>query len=116
MTPFDFFEKTFKSKVEADPACMKSSGVKGKKIALNIEGGDGGQWTFNFDAEGNLQMESGNAASDAECLVTMKDKTFDGMLRGKVNVPMAFVTRKIKVKGEQSLAAKLGIALQKSFS
>lgn len=115
MTPKDFFDKKFSSKVEEDPACLQSAGVRGKTIALDIEGKDGGAWTFVFDGEGKLSLKSGSADSSAACLISMKDKTFEGMLQGKVNVPMAFVMRKIKVKGEQSLAVKVGQALQSLF-
>ena len=94
---------------------MKEAGVNSKKIALDIEGSTGGQWTFIFDDTGSLTMNNGALASDAECVISMKDDTFMGMLSGKVNVPMAFVMRKIKFKGESSLAAKLGLALQKVF-
>lgn len=94
---------------------MKEAGVTSKKIALDIEGSSGGQWTFQFDGEGLLTMQNGSLAPDAACTISMKDDTFTGMLSGKVNVPMAFVMRKIKVKGENALAAKLGLALQKAF-
>lgn len=115
MTPKEFFDNKFSAKVSEDPACMQSAGVRDKKIALDIEGKDGGAWTFTFDGEGKLSLASGSADPSAACIISMKDKTFDGMLRGKVNVPMAFVMRKIKVKGEQSLAVKLGQALQGLF-
>jgi putative sterol carrier protein len=115
MTPKDFFDKQFASKVQENPACMREAGVTSKKIALEIEGSTGGQWTFEFDASGLVAMKSGVLAPDAACVISMKDDTFTGMLTGKVNVPMAFVMRKIKVKGESALAAKLGLTLQKVF-
>ena len=115
MTPKDFFEKKFASKVQENPACMQEAGVTSKKIALEIDGSTGGKWTFQFDGQGLLTMQNGVSAPDAACVISMKDETFTGMLSGKVNVPMAFVMRKIKVKGENALAAKLGLALQKAF-
>ena len=88
--------------------------MSSKSIALDIEGSGGGQWIFRFDDKGLLTMQEG-AASDASCVISMKDEIFTGMATGKVNVPMAFITRKIKVKGDSSLAAKLGTSLQKLF-
>jgi putative sterol carrier protein len=115
MTPKEFFENKFAKKVSEDPACMKNAGVVEKMISLDISGPTGGQWTFVFDAQGHLSMQNNALNPSAECQVSMKDELFKGMLEGKVNVPMAFVMRKIKVKGETPLAAKLGIALQKNF-
>ncbi len=109
----DFFEKKFASKIQENPACLKSAGLTSKSIGLDITGADGGQWTFHFDAEGNIQMDSGALDSQAACVISTSDKTFEGMMTGKVNVPMAFVMRKIKVKGDSGLAAKMGIALQR---
>lgn len=114
MTARDFFEKKFAPKISANPACLQDAGVTSKSIALDIEGSGGGQWTFRFDDKGMLSMQPG-AAADSACVISMKDDTFTGMASGKVNVPMAFITRKIKVKGESSLAAKLGTSLQKLF-
>ena len=114
MNARDFFETKLASKISADPACMKEAGVTGKSIAIDIDGPGGGKWTFRFDGQGLLTMQSGSA-DDAACVVSMKDETFQGMISGKVNVPMAFLTRKIKVSGESSLAAKLGTTLQKLF-
>ena len=110
----DFFEKKFAPKIASNPACLQDAGVTSKAIALDIEGAGGGQWTFHFDDKGLLTMKAGTAA-DAACVISMKDDTFTGMAQGKVNVPMAFLTRKIKVKGESTLAAKLGTSLQKLF-
>jgi putative sterol carrier protein len=110
----DFFEQKFAPKIASNPACLQDAGVTSKSISLDIEGSGGGQWTFQFDAQGLLTMKPG-ASSDAACVITMKDDIFTGMAQGKVNVPMAFLTRKIKVKGESTLAAKLGTSLQKLF-
>ncbi|MEO5666457.1 MAG: SCP2 sterol-binding domain-containing protein [Bdellovibrionota bacterium] len=114
MTARDFFEQKFAPKIASNPACLLDAGVISKSIALDIEGAGGGQWTFRFDDKGMLSMQSGSA-SDAAAVISMKDDIFTGMVTGKVNVPMAFITRKIKVKGESSLAAKLGSSLQKLF-
>lgn len=115
MTPKEFFDQKFTTKVQENPLCMKEAGVVSKKIAVDIEGKTGGKWTFLFDDQGSLKIQATVLAPDADCLISMKDEVFMGMLSGKINVPMAFVMRKIKVKGENSLAAKMGLALQKVF-
>ena len=113
--PKNFFDNKLTNKIKEDPACLKSAGVTSKTIAIEVTGSEGGAWVFHFDGEGHLTMEAGAPSADAACLITTSDKTFSGMLKGKVNVPMAFVMRKIKVKGDSGLAAKMGIALQKVF-
>jgi putative sterol carrier protein len=109
----EFFNTKFAAKVAQDPGFMQKAGVRGKNIAVDIDGARGGQWTFMFDGEGMVAMKPG--AENADCVIMTSDKTFEGMLAGTVNVPMAFLMRKIKVKGENSLAMKLGLALQESF-
>lgn len=111
----EFFEQKFAQKVQEDPALLSESGLKDKKVVVEIDGSTGGSWGIRFDAAGNVYFE-GNAPSDsADCVIQMKEDTFEGMLAGKVNVPFAFMMRKIKVKGESSVAAKVGLALQKRF-
>ncbi len=108
----DFFDIDFQKRATEDPACMQKAGVRGKTVVLNLDGTSGGQWTFTFDADGKLEFKKGTAPS-ADCEISMKDETFDGLLQGKVNVPFAFMMRKIKVKGDVAIAANVGLALQK---
>jgi putative sterol carrier protein len=115
MTAKEFFENKFAPKLATNPNLLSSSGVKAKKVALQIEGDGGGQWLFLFDSSGNLEMKMGKAET-SDCLIEMKDSVFQGLLEGKVNITMAVMTRKIRVKGELSLAALVGSALKKSLA
>ena len=113
-TAKEFFEQKFAKKIQEDPAFMASAGVRGQSIGVSLDGFNGGEWTFEFDSNGSVVMKTGGAAQ-ATCMIQTSDKIFEGMITGSVNVPMAFITRKIKVKGESQLAVKLGLALQKAF-
>lgn len=114
MNPQEFFDVKFSNKVHANPSLLAAAGLRNQTLSLELEGAQGGAWSFAFDGEGKLQISKGT--SHAACTISMKDETFMGLLAGKVNVPMAVFTRKIKIKGESSLAAKLGMALQKVFA
>ena len=92
---------------------MAQANVRGKSVVLDIEGSGGGQWSFDFAQDGALALQP--ASNSADCTIWMKDSTFEKMIDGSLNVPVAFVMRKIKVKGEVSLAADVGMALQKLF-
>ncbi len=113
MNPQEFFDQKFQAKVTENPSILSSAGLRNQSLAVELDGASGGNWHFQFDAKGDLTMSK--AQHPADCTIAMKDETFMGLLNGKVNVPMAVFTRKIKLKGEASLAAKLGLALQKIF-
>jgi|GEM_PF-1453250 len=112
-TTKDLFDNLLPAKLKADPLCLKSSGVTNKTIAVSVEGDGGGAWAFRFDDNGAVSFVP--ATGESDCLIETKDQTFQGMIDGSVNVAWAFVTRKIKVKGDSALAAKLGASLQKLF-
>lgn len=108
-----FIEVKLKSKISENPMCMSHSNVKGKSVVLDVEGSGGGQWSFDFDSNGAIVI--GINVNDSDCTIWMKDETFEKMIDGSLNVPFAFMMRKIKVKGEVGLAASVGLALQKLF-
>jgi len=114
MNTKEFFEVKFASKISENPGILSESGLREKTVAIEIDGNTGGAWTFQFDGSGNISMEAG-AEDSAACTISMKDETFEAMLKGKVNVPFAVLTRKIKIRGESAIAAKIGMLLQKIF-
>ena len=114
-SPKLFFNETVKIRIQENAGFLSTAGILSKKISLEIEGDEGGEWFFSFDDKGHVLMQHRTAESNSECHIQMSDKTFEGIMNGSVNVPMAFMFRKIKVKGEAGLAVKLGQALQKSF-
>ncbi len=114
MNPKDFFENKFASKIKEDPDVLSGAGIRTQSVSIDIDGSGGGKWTFTFDGNGKVSMEAG-LLPESVCTIAMKDETFEGMINGKVNIPFAVITRKIKIKGETAIAAKIGIALQKAF-
>jgi putative sterol carrier protein len=104
----EFFESYLSGKLTQNPGYLSQAGLSSKAVSLDLE--SAGQWTVCFDGSGHASIKNGLAAPD--CTIQMSEKTFADMIAGSLNVPMAVVTRKIKIKGESSLAAKFGMALK----
>ena len=112
----DFFNKTFFDHALKNSLCLAESGLKNQKIGVQIEGSGGGQWLIVFDAVGAVKITvDGGENENIPTLIQTSEKIFEGLLTGSVNIPMAFLTRKLKVKGETNVAVKLGLALKKVF-
>jgi putative sterol carrier protein len=78
--------------------------------------GDGfdGSIKIEITDEGSLVIdEDGASASDADCDCTMTSdaETFEGILSGDVNATSAFMSGKLAVDGDMSVAMKLGSVL-----
>jgi len=105
-TPKEIFEKSL-------PERMKAKGDDVKKVnavyQFIINGGNGGKWWVDTTKSGG-EVGSGDKA-DAKCTITMSDTDFVDMVSGKLNGQMAFMTGKLKIKGDMSLAMKLGNVL-----
>jgi putative sterol carrier protein len=112
-TIHQIFNEFLPGKIQNDPMCLAETGVREKTIGIEIEGAQGGSWAFRFDGQGAVSVVP--ATPSADCTIETKDATFQELLAGKLNVAWAFVTRKIKVRGDSALAAKLGSGLQKLF-
>lgn len=111
----EIFNDYLPKKLSAVNKLFDVEALRGKSVGLDLEGPDGGAWTLVIDSGGGASVEAG-LAPQAACVIHMKESVFEGLLNGSVNVPMAVLTRKIKIKGETTVAAKLGLALQKIMS
>ena len=71
--------------------------------------GDGFDGSIKID----VIDENGASASDAdaECTMTSDAETFEGILTGDVNATSAFMSGKLAVDGDMSMAMKLGSVL-----
>ena len=72
---------------------------------FNITGEGGGDW-YIVIRNGEATVHEGNAENPSITL-TMEAGNFVNLLQGKLNGQMAFMTGKLKIKGEMGLALKL---------
>ncbi len=98
---------TVKETFDAMPARFKPDRAQGVKatIQYDITGQGGG--TYHVDiGDGNCAMKEGPAASP-NLTLTMVAQDWLDMVSGKLNGQMAFMSGKLKIKGDMGLAMKL---------
>lgn len=72
---------------------------------FNVSGPEGGAWTVDCTAPGG-KVTAGTDPG-AGCTVHVADTDFLGIVQGKVNPAMAFMTGKLRIQGDMGLAMKL---------
>ena len=95
-TPREFFE-TLESRV--DPS--KAAGLTATYL-FEIEGA--GNWTVDVD-DGKVSVSENGA--DADCTISTTSETFMKIARGEQNPTAAYMSGKLKVKGDMGQAMKL---------
>ncbi|MFT4717597.1 MAG: putative sterol carrier protein [Paracoccaceae bacterium] len=91
--------------------------INGAVEALQAKLGDSGfdsSVKFTIGDEGSVVVDSqGARASDeeTECTLTADADTFQSMMDGSLNPTAAFMTGKLSVDGDMSIAMKLGALL-----
>lgn len=101
MDPREFFEKTLPAQLNDDPDKAKAIGATYK---FAVDGA--GTWVANL-AELTVVEEDG----DAQCTVEVSSEDFAAILDKTLNAQMAFMSGKLKIKGDMGLAMKLGQVL-----
>ena len=96
MSARDFFD-TLESRV--DPA--KTAGMNNSYL-FDIDGA--GKWKVDVHDGGVKVTEN---ADDADVTITTSQETFDRIVSGEQNATSAYMTGKLKVKGDMGAAMKL---------
>ena len=96
MSAKDFFD-TLQSRV--DPA--KTAGMNNSYL-FDIDGA--GKWKVDVQ-DGNVSVTQG--AEDADVTITTSEETFEKITSGEQNATSAYMTGKLKVKGDMGAAMKL---------
>jgi len=72
---------------------------------FKLSGDDGGNWVIEL-SDDNKEVREGEE-DDAQCVISMTATDFMAMIGGSLNPQMAFMTGKLRVKGDMGLALKL---------
>jgi putative sterol carrier protein len=92
----EFFEGL---EARVDPA--KTAGMTNTYV-FDIDGA--GTWTVAVD-DGNVKVSEG--AGDADATISASEETFQKIAAGEQNATSAYMTGKLKIKGDMGAAMKL---------
>ena len=96
MSAKDFFD-TLETRVDAS----KTAGMNNSYL-FDIDGA--GTWKVDVQ-DGNVNVTEGGG--DADVTITTSEETFDKLVSGEQNPTSAYMTGKLKVKGDMGAAMKL---------
>jgi putative sterol carrier protein len=96
MSAREFFE-TLESRVDQS----KTAGMNNSYL-FDIEGA--GKWTVNVE-DGDVKVSEGGENADA--VISTSEETFEKIASGEQNPTSAYMTGKLKVKGDMGAAMKL---------
>jgi putative sterol carrier protein len=96
MTAREFFD-TLESRADTS----KTAGMTNSYL-FDIEGA--GKWTVSVD-DGKVSVTEGG--EDADAVITTSEATFEKIVSGEQNPTSAYMTGKLKVKGDMGAAMKL---------
>lgn len=99
-TPREFFEKIAPSKFNA----AKAAGIEAV-VQMNIAGQNKGDWVIII-REQKMEIKEGIHQSPA-ITIEMVDVDYVDLVNGKLSVERAFLTGKLKFKGNFALGLKL---------
>ena len=103
-TPKEMFDTRIAEKTQNADVQKKVNAV----YRFDLSGPNGGTWIVDFK-EGTAGVRQ--ADETGQCTIAMSDEDFLAMIAGKLNAQMAFMSGKLKVKGDMALAMKLGSVL-----
>jgi putative sterol carrier protein len=93
--------KDFFANLESQADATKTAGMTNSYV-FDIDGA--GQWKVDVD-DGKVTVSEG--AGDADVTISTSQETFEKIVAGEVNPTSAYMTGKLKIKGDMGAAMKL---------
>jgi putative sterol carrier protein len=93
--------KEFFDSLEGRADTSRTAGMTNSYL-FDIEGA--GKWTVSVD-DGKVSVKEGG--EDADAVITASEETFEKIISGEQNPTSAYMTGKLKVKGDMGAAMKL---------
>jgi putative sterol carrier protein len=93
--------KEFFDSLEGRADTSKTAGMTNSYL-FDIEGA--GKWTVKVD-DGKVSVSEGG--EDADAVITTSEATFEKIVSGEQNPTSAYMTGKLKVRGDMGAAMKL---------
>jgi putative sterol carrier protein len=91
----------FFQNLESRADASKTAGMNNSYV-FDIDGA--GQWTVRVD-DGKVSVSEG--AEDADATISASQETFEKIVAGEQNATSAYMTGKLKIKGDMGAAMKL---------
>ena len=105
LTPSQIFEEKISTRLREKPLTDVTAIYQ-----FDISGDLGGQWFIKLNGTENSVGKG--STEDATCTISMADEDLVKLVEGNLNAQLAFMTGKLKVKGDMGLALRLGSILK----
>jgi len=106
MTGEEIFNDKIKGKLDGNVDKVKAINAI---YEFEITGDAPETWTIDLTKDGDFVSQG--STGNAQCTVSIKIDDLSDIVEKKLNPQMAFMTGKLKVKGDMGLALKLGSIL-----
>lgn len=103
-TPKGVITEDIAGKLKAKPELLKSINAVFEFI---INGPTGGTWTLDCTEASGGKISEGASEDPKKVVITVADADFMNIIAGKLKTEMAYMSGKLKVKGNPALAIKL---------
>jgi putative sterol carrier protein len=87
------------------PARVSPERIAGMNNTYVFDIDGAGTWTVKL-ADGSIDVSEG-AAADADCTISASEENFQKIVAGEQNPTTAYMTGKLKIKGDMGAAMKL---------
>lgn len=100
-SPSNFIEKILNTKLQKEPEILD-----GLDCVYQLTVGDQ-TWHLDLTSGEGQNIVAGPASCKPDCSLELAPENFEKLTKGKLNIPLAVITGKIKVRGDKKLAMNL---------